>query len=56
METVTALVSTNYICQGEQVGTLWAWVLSQGITSFFLTALLVGLTKRMEEPLYIALF
>ena len=25
-----AFVSTNSICQGEQVGTLWSWMLSQG--------------------------
>ncbi|MES2237625.1 MAG: DNA methyltransferase [Pseudomonadota bacterium] len=25
----TALVSTNSICQGEQVGTLWSWMLAQ---------------------------
>jgi len=28
---VTALVSTNSVCQGEQVGTLWSWMLSQGV-------------------------
>lgn len=27
----TALVSTNSITQGEQVGVLWSWMLSQGI-------------------------
>ncbi len=27
----TALVSTNSICQGEQVGTLWSWMLAQGV-------------------------
>jgi hypothetical protein len=26
-----AFVSTNSICQGEQVGTLWAWLLERGI-------------------------
>ncbi len=26
-----ALVSTNSVCQGEQVGTLWGWLLSQGV-------------------------
>lgn len=29
--TQTALVSTNSITQGEQVGTLWGWMLAQGI-------------------------
>lgn len=29
--TQTALVSTNSISQGEQVGVLWSWMLSQGI-------------------------
>ena len=31
----TALVSTNSICQGEQVGTLWAWMLAQGVKIHF---------------------
>lgn len=31
----TALVSTNSICQGEQVGTLWGWMLAQGIKLHF---------------------
>jgi hypothetical protein len=31
----TAFVSTNSICQGEQVGTLWSWLLSQGVTIHF---------------------
>lgn len=26
-----ALVSTNSICQGEQVGVLWSWMLAQGV-------------------------
>jgi len=30
-----ALVSTNSICQGEQVGTLWGWMLAQGIKIHF---------------------
>lgn len=30
-QTQTALVSTNSISQGEQVGVLWSWMLSQGI-------------------------
>jgi hypothetical protein len=30
-----AFVSTNSICQGEQVGVLWSWVLEQGISIFF---------------------
>ncbi len=34
-EIVTALVSTNSICQGEQVGTLWAWMLAQGARIHF---------------------
>ncbi len=34
-EIVTALVSTNSICQGEQVGTLWGWMLAQGIKIHF---------------------
>lgn len=29
-EIVTALVSTTRVCQGEQVGTLWGWILAQG--------------------------
>lgn len=29
------LVSTNSICQGEQVGTLWGWMLSQGVKIHF---------------------
>ena len=32
---VTALVSTNSICQGEQVGTLWSWMLEQGVKIHF---------------------
>ena len=32
---VTALVSTNSICQGEQVGTLWGWMLEQGVKIHF---------------------
>lgn len=32
---VTALVSTNSICQGEQVGTLWDWMLAQKIKIHF---------------------
>ena len=31
----TAFVSTNSITQGEQVGTLWGWLLSQGIKIHF---------------------
>ncbi len=31
----SAFVSTNSICQGEQVGTLWAWLLAQGIRIHF---------------------
>jgi hypothetical protein len=30
-----AFVSTNSICQGEQVGVLWNWLLSQGCRIFF---------------------
>lgn len=30
-QTASALVSTNSITQGEQVGILWGWMLSQGI-------------------------
>lgn len=30
-----ALVSTNSICQGEQVGVLWGWMLAQGIKIHF---------------------
>ncbi|WP_417913225.1 class I SAM-dependent DNA methyltransferase, partial [Candidatus Electronema sp. TJ] len=30
-----AFVSTNSICQGEQVGVLWNWLLAQGIKIFF---------------------
>lgn len=31
----TALVSTNSICQGEQVGTLWEYLLAQGVQIHF---------------------
>jgi len=34
-KTKTAFVSTNSICQGEQVGTLWEWMLAQGIKIHF---------------------
>ena len=30
-----AFVSTNSICQGEQVGVLWAWLLAQGVRIHF---------------------
>ena len=30
-----AFVSTNSICQGEQVGVLWGWMLAQGMHLFF---------------------
>jgi len=30
-----AFVSTNSICQGEQVGVLWSWLLAQGMKIFF---------------------
>jgi type II restriction/modification system DNA methylase subunit YeeA len=30
-----AFVSTNSICQGEQVGALWGWLLAQGIKIHF---------------------
>lgn len=30
-----AFVSTNSICQGEQVGVLWSWMLSQGAEIHF---------------------
>jgi len=30
-----AFVSTNSICQGEQVGVLWDWMLNQGMRIFF---------------------
>jgi hypothetical protein len=30
-----AFVSTNSICQGEQVGALWSWMLAQGMRIFF---------------------
>ncbi len=30
-----AFVSTNSICQGEQVGVLWSWMMSQGIAIEF---------------------
>jgi very-short-patch-repair endonuclease len=30
-----AFVSTNSICQGEQVGVLWSWMLAQGIKIHF---------------------
>jgi hypothetical protein len=32
---ITALVSTNSICQGEQVGTLWSYLLDQGAIIHF---------------------
>ncbi len=32
---LAALVSTNSICQGEQVGTLWGWMLGQGAKIHF---------------------
>lgn len=31
----TAFVSTNSICQGEQVGILWKWLFEQGFEIFF---------------------
>lgn len=34
-EVKTALVSTNSICQGEQVGILWSFLLSQGVQIHF---------------------
>lgn len=34
-EVITALVSTNSICQGEQVGILWSFLLSQGVQIHF---------------------
>ena len=34
-EIQTAFVSTNSICQGEQVGTLWPWMLSKGARIIF---------------------
>jgi hypothetical protein len=34
-EIITALVSTNSICQGEQVGILWSYLLSQGVHIHF---------------------
>ena len=34
-EITTALVSTNSICQGEQVGTLWGWLLEHGVVIHF---------------------
>ena len=34
-DTRCAFVSTNSICQGEQVGVLWGWMLEQGMTIFF---------------------
>lgn len=30
-----SFVSTNSICQGEQVGVLWGWMLNQGMRIFF---------------------
>ena len=30
-----AFVSTNSICQGEQVGVLWGWMLAQGVQLHF---------------------
>jgi hypothetical protein len=33
-----AFVSTNSICQGEQVGVLWGWLLAQGFASTSRTA------------------
>lgn len=30
-----AFVSTNSICQGEQVGALWNWMMTQGVHIFF---------------------
>jgi hypothetical protein len=30
-----AFVSTNSICQGEQVGVLWSWMRQQGMQTFF---------------------
>ncbi|KXS31503.1 MAG: DNA methyltransferase MmeI [Candidatus Gallionella acididurans] len=35
MEVKTALVSTNSICQGEQVGILWSYLLAQGVQIHF---------------------
>ena len=34
-ESRCAFVSTNSICQGEQVGVLWSWILQQGMNIFF---------------------
>lgn len=34
-EIKAALVSTNSICQGEQVGTLWSWMLEQSVKIHF---------------------
>jgi hypothetical protein len=34
-EIITALVSTNSICQGEQVGILWSYLLAQGVHIHF---------------------
>jgi hypothetical protein len=34
-EVKTALVSTNSICQGEQVGILWSYLLAQGVQIHF---------------------
>lgn len=60
-----AFVSTNSICQGEQVGMLWPYLYGQGVTIFFaiqsfkwmnnaknnagVTCVIVGLTKNHSK-------
>jgi len=34
-DSLCAFVSTNSICQGEQVGILWGWMLAHGMNIFF---------------------
>lgn len=34
-DSLCAFVSTNSICQGEQVGVLWGWMLANGMNIFF---------------------
>jgi hypothetical protein len=34
-DSLCAFVSTNSICQGEQVGVLWGWMLAHGMNIFF---------------------
>ncbi len=52
MNAAAAFVSTNSICQGEQVGVLWNEMYSLGIVIRFAHRTFAWTSERVEEPMF----